>query len=119
MKEYPAVFQHIQLPVHACKWKEAVIDESMVIWSYRKEHESDPRLALHESICAEINLALDPAVSERAHKLLEEGFKAGYHCQWIRSEMRYIFDPAIKPGDPDGAFKAWLNWRRLQEEMNG
>jgi len=38
----------------------------------------------------------------------EEAFKAGYHCQWIRAEMRYIFDPAMKPGDPDGAYQAWL-----------
>jgi hypothetical protein len=38
---------------------------------------------------------------------LEAAFKAGYHTQWIRSENRYIFDPLMKPGDPDGAFWAW------------
>jgi hypothetical protein len=41
----------------------------------------------------------------------EEAFKAGYHCQWIGAEMRYIFDPAMKPGDPDGAYAAWLTDR--------
>lgn len=50
---------------------------------------------------------------ECAHKPMfdakrEDAFKAGYHCQWIKSEMRYIFDPNMSPGDPDGAFKAWL-----------
>lgn len=44
--------------------------------------------------------------------LIEEGFKAGYHCQWIADEGRYIFDPAMKPGDADGAFAAWLMLRR-------
>jgi hypothetical protein len=38
----------------------------------------------------------------------ERAFKAGYHCQWVRDESRYIFDPAMKPGDPDGAYNAWL-----------
>ena len=39
----------------------------------------------------------------------ETAFKAGYHCQWLRDEGRYIFDPAMKPGDPDGA---WLAYRK-------
>lgn len=39
---------------------------------------------------------------------LEKAFKAGYHCVWIRKEKRYIFDPAMKPGDPDGAYRAWV-----------
>ena len=38
---------------------------------------------------------------------LEDAFKAGYHCLWIKSEKRYIFDSLMKPGDPDGAFRAW------------
>ena len=48
----------------------------------------------------------------RAHKdtrrAIEQAFKAGYHCQWLKDEMRYIFDPEMSPGDPDGAFRAWL-----------
>jgi len=43
---------------------------------------------------------------DRAEEI-ERAFKAGYHCQWLRHENRYIFDPAMKPGDPDGAFAAW------------
>lgn len=39
---------------------------------------------------------------------LEKAFKAGYHCQWIWSERRFIFDPAMRPGAPDLAFQAWL-----------
>lgn len=40
--------------------------------------------------------------------LTERAFRAGYHCQWSRSERRYIFDPAMTPGDPGGAYRAWL-----------
>ncbi len=39
---------------------------------------------------------------------LEQAFRGGYHCQWIKDDRRYIFDPAMSPGDPDGAFRAWL-----------
>ena len=39
---------------------------------------------------------------------LERAFKAGYHCRWHREQGEYCFDPAMSPGDPDGAFQAWL-----------
>jgi len=41
-------------------------------------------------------------------RAVEQAFKAGYHCQWLKDEMRYVFDPQTSPGDPDGAFHAWL-----------
>lgn len=44
----------------------------------------------------------------RAKLEIERAFKAGYHCQWIRHERRFKFDPLLKPGEPDGAFDAWL-----------
>jgi hypothetical protein len=43
---------------------------------------------------------------------IEAAFKAGYHCVWSRDERRYYFDPALKPGDADSAFKAWLAERQ-------
>src|SRR5688572_14734658 len=45
--------------------------------------------------------------------LIQQAFKAGYHCQWIAAESRYIFDPNLSPGDPDGAFKAWADADQL------
>jgi hypothetical protein len=39
---------------------------------------------------------------------VEAAFKAGYHCRWHRDTGRYNFDPAMAPGDPDGAYTAWL-----------
>jgi len=50
---------------------------------------------------------LDAAVKQSQAPTVKEAFKAGYHCQWIRAEKRYIFDSAMTPGDPDGAFAAW------------
>lgn len=38
----------------------------------------------------------------------EAAFKAGYHCQWHRDIGRYTFDPAMSPGDVQGAYAAWL-----------
>ena len=43
---------------------------------------------------------------ERAGR--EEAFKAGYHCRWHNEQGFYRFDPAMSPGDPDGAYRAWL-----------
>jgi hypothetical protein len=39
----------------------------------------------------------------------EEAFKAGYHCRWHKAQGAYCFDPAMSPGDSDGAFAAWLS----------
>lgn len=39
-------------------------------------------------------------------------FKAGYHCRWDRLAGEYGFDPAMAPGDPDGAYAAWLQQRQ-------
>jgi hypothetical protein len=35
-------------------------------------------------------------------------FQAGYHCRWHRDQGFYCFDPAMSPGDPEGAYAAWL-----------
>lgn len=43
---------------------------------------------------------------------IEEAFLAGYHCQWNKDLRTFIFDPAMSPGDPDGAYRAWLLTRR-------
>lgn len=47
-------------------------------------------------------LAARPAVP------VGQAFKAGYHCRWHREVGAYCFDPAMSPGDPDGAYAAWL-----------
>lgn len=39
---------------------------------------------------------------------IESAFKAGYHCQWVKEDGIFIFDPALKPGEPDEAYKAWV-----------
>jgi hypothetical protein len=38
----------------------------------------------------------------------ERAFKAGYHCRWHREQGSYCFDPTMSPGDPEGAYAAWL-----------
>lgn len=39
---------------------------------------------------------------------IEEAFKAGYHCRWHKELGEYYFDPAMSPGDPEGAYWAWM-----------
>jgi hypothetical protein len=46
-------------------------------------------------------------LSAPLQRLIEQAFKAGYHCRWHKDQGYYCFDPAMSPGDPDGAFRAW------------
>lgn len=50
-------------------WKNAVIAELIVAGIYREEHEGNARKALHELICYEVAIALDPLVSQSARNL--------------------------------------------------
>ena len=52
---------------------------------------------------------LEAAWQARPEPSAEAAFKAGYHCQWDAYQQRYYFDQALKPGDTDGAFAAWLS----------
>lgn len=78
--EHPAVqafaehrIRAIQAAVaEADEWRRVVTDALVVSHIYRKEHDSDPRLALNELLCWERVIALDPKVSEDAAKLVAE-----------------------------------------------
>jgi len=50
----------------------------------------------------------EPEASPQQTVTIEAAFRAGYHCQWIKTERRYLFDANLTPGDPDGAYWAWL-----------
>ncbi len=50
-------------------WKRAIIDAAVVNWSYKIEHEGDPRAALNDLLYISNQYALDPQVSEDADKL--------------------------------------------------
>lgn len=45
------------------------------------------------------------AETARLEAQVEQAFRAGYHATWTGDA--YTFDPALKPGDPNGAFAAW------------
>lgn len=52
-------------------WKAAVIDRLVCMSALNEENSWDPKRALHDIISWEIELALDPRVSERAYRLLQ------------------------------------------------
>lgn len=52
-------------------WKAAVIDYLVCAFLLNDENSRDPKRALHDIVSWETQLALDPFVSERAHKLLQ------------------------------------------------
>jgi hypothetical protein len=47
----------------------------------------------------------DDPLREPPALTIEQAFRAGYHANWIRGE--WTFDPALRPGDPAGAYWAW------------
>lgn len=54
----------------ANEWKNIIIDKLVICGIFRKEHETNPRLAVDALLNWEIAVALDPAVSEDARMLL-------------------------------------------------
>ena len=53
-----------------CSWKEEVLEALLQCGAYRDELESDPKAAIKALIEQEVDMALDPLISERARKLL-------------------------------------------------
>ena len=50
-------------------WKDAVLDAAVCNWTYTKEMEDNPQLAMRRLLDWTTQVALDPAVSEPAAKL--------------------------------------------------
>jgi hypothetical protein len=82
------------------KWKDEVIDLAVVNWSYRREHEAHPKLALADILKTEIQMALDPTVSKEAEALQKVAFEAGWTAHQDATEW-------ATPNDVDGAYAAW------------
>ena len=53
------------------KWKAAIMDYLVCTFLLNDENKNDPKRALRDIVGREVQLALDPAVSEKANKLLE------------------------------------------------
>ncbi len=51
-------------------WKDLILDQLMLYGLYKVEYSFDPRAALKALIDWEVSVALDPAVSLEAQKLL-------------------------------------------------
>lgn len=54
----------------AQEWREAVLNELIVAHIYTKEHDTNPRKAIQDAITWHCQVALDPAVSSDAQKLI-------------------------------------------------
>ncbi|HXI98800.1 MAG TPA: hypothetical protein VNG73_07635, partial [Gemmatimonadaceae bacterium] len=51
------------------EWREAIIDAAVVNWTYKQEHEVNPRAAVNDLLAWQSKIALDPRVSLRAKEL--------------------------------------------------
>ena len=54
-------------------WEDAIIDGLVVAHVYRKEHDTNPSMALNDLISWHVRVALDPTVSSDARALVESG----------------------------------------------
>lgn len=57
------------------RWKDELIAVAVVSWSYKKEHEDNPRQCIADIISWEIQVALNPKVSSQAQELINEGIE--------------------------------------------
>lgn len=55
------------------EWKIALIEELVVIGIYNDIHENNPKKALHDIICWNVDVALDKMVSSSADALVQQG----------------------------------------------
>ena len=53
------------------EWKDAIIDGLATAYIYREEHDNNPRKALADLLAWEVDVALDPQVSERAQAMID------------------------------------------------
>lgn len=59
-------------------FKEAVIEQLIVHYAYKKEHESNAQKAVHDLLCISDAMALDPAISDRAQELINNAKREGF-----------------------------------------
>lgn len=69
-------------------FKSVVIDALVTSHIYQAEHETDPRKALHDLLCWETQVALDPAVSQAAQQLVATAAEAVQARDAARDEVR-------------------------------
>lgn len=73
-------------------WKNTVLDELVCCHIYSGEHEDNPRKALQDVISWNVQIALDPQVSEDAQALIDRG----------QGDIRKIFLMGFVMGMPFG-----------------
>jgi hypothetical protein len=76
------------------EWKHAILDAVIVNWTFTKEHEMNPRKAVHDALAWESQVALDPAVSEPAAQLVRRAEKAEERCERLRLETDGVLESA-------------------------
>jgi hypothetical protein len=73
----------------AKEWKDRVIDALVVSWAYKKEHETNPQLAIADLVMSEIQMALDPQISSGAQKLIDDAKEKHYEeCAEIAGKSK-------------------------------
>jgi predicted NAD/FAD-dependent oxidoreductase len=65
----------------------AIIDASVVNWTYRKEHETNPHKAIADLIACITQEALDPAISKSAHDLVQRAEQAEAEAARLRAAL--------------------------------
>ena len=87
----------------AQEWREAVLNELIVAHIYTKEHDTNPRKAIQDAITWNCQVALDPAVSSDARKLVaQERERCAYICdRWsgVGDVVARAIAAAIRRGD--------------------
>lgn len=93
-------------------WKEAVIDQLIINWAFKKIHETDPRTAVHDLICTEVAIALDPLVSDEAVQLISQGMEVQ------DKRLRYVYSTLTPTNSPE-SYEEWLAKidHRLADQM--
>ena len=77
-------------------WREAIIDAAVVNWTYRAEHDTNPRAAVHDLLALVGAMALDPAVSLDAKRLHDRAEQAEAQNARLRAALEQLRDLALQ-----------------------
>jgi len=94
----------------ALEWKEVLLNELIIDHIYTKEHETNPRKAIHDAITWNCQVALDPAVSSDAQKLRDTHLQRAEAAERKAEEAARAIDLARRAMSGEGVEDQGQAW---------
>lgn len=116
------------------RWRDAVIDASVVNWTYKKSYETDPKGAIDDLIAQVMREALDPVISTGAAELTKraeqaeadlaaertaraQAVEAAQHAFWAMLAMESLVAGELGPDWADDFGADYERWTEAKDKL--